>query len=150
MKEEVKMNTNLNKVGSCGTSCSNCLAAKDDPQTIKALIEKGFKQKALPCKGCREINGYCPSPSLKGEQCGIFSCAEKRSYSFCFECEQSPCDRLLPIENSTPYRYHNMKAYNLLYIQKQGLDSFCENAERIQKMFFTAKLKVVGESPITE
>ena len=40
-----------------------------------------------------------------------------------------------------------MKCFNLLYIQKQGVDNFCENAERIQKMYFNNTLKVVGESP---
>jgi len=141
------MDSNLNKVGHCGTCCDQCLASKDDPSIINALIQKGFAKEALPCKGCRTIKGHCPSPSLEGKQCGIYLCAEKQNFKFCFECAKSPCDRLMPIENSTPYRYHNMKCFNLMYIQKQGVDSFCENAERIQKMFFNNKLKVVGESP---
>lgn len=141
------MSDNLNKVGPCGTCCSLCPAAKDDPAIIKMLVEKGFPKDVLPCKGCRSIDGYCPSPSLGGKQCGVFSCAESRKYKFCFECEDSPCDRLMPAEKIGNYRYHNMKCFNLLYIQKQGVDKFCENAERIQKIYFNNTLRVVGESP---
>jgi hypothetical protein len=141
------MRTAIGKVGPCGTCCSQCIAAKDDPATIEMLTEKGFPREALPCKGCREIDGHCPSPSLGGKQCGIFRCAEKQNYSFCFECAKAPCDRLMPIENPGNYRYHNMKCFNLLYIQKHGVDNFVEQAERIQKMYFTTTLTVVGESP---
>ena len=141
------MSENLNKVGPCGTCCSECLASKDDPKIIKMLIDKGFPEEALPCKGCRGINGYCPSPSLEGKQCGIYQCAAEKNIKFCYECSQSPCDRLLPSENTGHYRYHNMKCFNLLFIQKQGVDKFCENAARIQRMFFNNTLKIVGESP---
>lgn len=141
------MSNNLNKVGFCGTSCDLCLAAKDDPNIIDSLVQKGFPKEALPCKGCRTRKGYCPSPSLKGEQCGIYKCAEEQSFKFCFECSKSPCDRLMPVENVLPYRYHNLKCFNLLYIQNKGLDDFCENAQRLQKIYFNNKLKVVGESP---
>ncbi len=144
------MSDNLNKVGPCGTCCSLCLAAKDDPRIIHHLVESGFPREALPCKGCREINGYCPSPSLGGRQCGIFQCAEDRKVSFCFECGQAPCDRLAPAVNTGRYRYHNMKGFNLLYIQKQGLDAFVENAERLQDIYFNNTLKIVGESPEKE
>lgn len=58
------MSNNLNKVGPCGTCCTQCIASKDDPNIIKMLTDKGFPKEALPCKGCREIDGYCPSPSL--------------------------------------------------------------------------------------
>jgi hypothetical protein len=141
------MSNNLNKVGPCGTCCTQCIASKDDPNIIKMLADKGFPREALPCKGCREIDGHCPSPSLGGKQCGIYTCAENQKFKFCFECNKCPCDRLMPSENTGNYRYHNMKCFNLLYIQKQGVDNFCENAERIQKMYFNNTLKVVGESP---
>lgn len=141
------MDDNLNKVGPCGTCCAKCIASKDDPQIIKMLIEKGFPEGSLPCKGCREIGGHCPAPSLKGKKCGIYECAEKQNFQFCFECSKAPCDRLVPIENAGVFRYHNMKCFNLLYIQKHGVDNFCENIERIQKMYFSYTLKVVGESP---
>lgn len=139
-------NDNLNKVGPCGTNCSLCLAAKDEPKTINMLVENGFPREALPCKGCRAIKGHCPSPSLSGKQCGIYTCVEDKKHTFCFECENVPCDRLMPSENTGHYRYHNMKCFNLMYIQKQGLDAYCENAERIQDMYFNKTLKVVGES----
>jgi hypothetical protein len=141
------INNNLNKVGPCGTCCEQCLAAKNDPKTIDMLVAKGFPREALPCKGCRAINGHCPSPSLGGKQCGIFACAESQNFKFCFECTKSPCDRLMPLSNAGVYRYHNMKCFNLLYIQKHGVDDFCENAERIQQMYFNNKLEVVGEKP---
>jgi hypothetical protein len=140
------MSNNLSKVGPCGTCCTQCIASKEDPATIKMLTEKGFPREVLPCKGCRTINGYCPSPSLGGKQCGIYKCAENQTFKFCFECNKAPCDRLMPSVNTGNYRYHNMKCFNLLYIQKHGLDNFCKNAERIQEMYFNKALKVVGES----
>lgn len=142
------VNTRLNEVGPCGTCCAQCIASKDDPEVINYLMEKGFPRKALPCKGCRTINGYCPSPSLGGKQCGIFTCAENQQFTFCFECAQAPCDRLMPAVNTGNYRYHNMKCFNLLYIQKHGIENFCENAERIQNMYLNNTLKVVGDAPI--
>jgi hypothetical protein len=141
------MTTNLNMVGPCGTCCAQCIAAKDDPNIIQILIDRGFPKETLPCKGCRQIDGRCPSPSLGGKQCGIYICAENQKFQFCFECAKCPCDRLMPLENAGNYRYHNQKCFNLLYIQKQGVDAFSENAKRIQKMYFHTTLKVVGESP---
>jgi hypothetical protein len=141
------MDDNLSKVGPCGTCCTQCLASHDDPAIIGMLIEKGFPREVLPCKGCRTIDGYCPSPSLGGKQCGIWQCAKSQNFTFCFECAKAPCDRLMPSTNTGNYRYHNMKCFNLLYIQKQGLDAFCDNAERIQNIYFNGALKVVGESP---
>ena len=138
-------NSNLNKVGPCGTACSHCLAAKDDPAVISFLIQKGFPKEVLPCKGCRAIDGHCPSPSLKGKQCGIYLCAKKKDITFCYECSEVPCDRLMPSEKIGNYRYHNMKCFNLMYIQKQGLDAFCENVDKQQNMYFNKELKVVGE-----
>jgi hypothetical protein len=142
------MTDNLNRVGPCGTCCSQCLASRDDPRIVAALVEKGFPREAVPCKGCRAIQGHCPSPSLGGEQCGIYQCAEKQHIAFCFECAKAPCDRLSPTVNTGPYRYHNQKCFNLLYIQKQGVDAFCENAERLQRIYFNNTLKVVGERPL--
>jgi len=141
------MNRYLSKVGPCGTCCSQCLASSNDPNIMKMLIEKGFPEEVLPCKGCRENNGHCPSPSSGGKQCGIYQCVESQNITFCFECAECPCDRLMPTEKFGNYRYHNMKCFNLLYIQKHGVDDFHENAERIQKMYFNHTLKVVGESP---
>ena len=138
---------NLSKVGPCGTCCEQCIASKDDPAIIKMLVEKGFPREALPCKGCRSIKGFCPSPSLGGKRCGIYQCAEQQHCTFCFECAQAPCDRLMPAVNTGPYRYHNMKCFNLLYIQKHGVDQFCANAARIQTMYLNNTLNVVGESP---
>jgi hypothetical protein len=59
------------------------------------LIEKGFPKEALPCKGCREIDGHCPSPSLGGKQCGIYKCAKNQKFNFCFECTKSSLNSLL-------------------------------------------------------
>jgi hypothetical protein len=142
-----QVNNSLNAVGPCGTCCSQCLASKADPETIKYLIERGLPAAALPCKGCRTINGYCPAPSLGGKQCGIYKCAKNLNYTFCFECTESPCDRLMPSLNTGMYRYHNMKCFNLLYIQRHGIDAFLQNAERIQDLYLKGTLKVVGESP---
>lgn len=148
MSENLKSNSaiNLNKVGPCGTACSQCLAAKDDPAMITLLVQNGFPEGALPCKGCRAIDGHCPSPSLEGKQCGIYSCASDKGSTFCYECPDAPCDRLMPSENVGNYRYHNMKCFNLMYIQKQGLDAFCENVDKQQDMYFNKELKVVGEA----
>ena len=141
------MDINLDKVGPCGTCCSECIASKDDPAIIKMLIDKGIPEEVLPCKGCRAIKGHCPSPSLKGKECGIYTCAEEKGYEFCFECKKSPCDRLLPSQNTGSYVYHNIKCFNLLYIQNHGLDKFIENSSEIVPKYLQSELRVVGESP---
>jgi hypothetical protein len=141
------MKTNLEKVGPCGTACSECVAAKDDPRVISHLVANGFPASALPCKGCRAIDGHCPSPSLQGRQCGIFSCVRSRNLTFCYECEEAPCARLSPVENPGRYRYHNTKTFNLLYLRNRGLDAFCADIKKLQERYFGSELTVVGEPP---
>jgi hypothetical protein len=142
------MDTSLEKVGPCGTACCECVAAKDDPKVIAYLVSKGFPPEALPCRGCRAIDGHCPSPSLEGRQCGIYACIRQKGLTFCHECEACPCERLGPAEHPGPYRYHNTKTFNLLYIQKQGLEAFCADIRKLQERYFDSELKVVGEAPV--
>ena len=72
------------------------------------------------CRGCREHNGQI----LKFPVCKTYECIIKKGYEFCNECIEFPCEMLQPIVNFEIFRPHNSKVYNLVMIQKLGLEEW--------------------------
>jgi len=73
--------------------------------------------------------------------CGI-SCGE-------CECGDFPCSRLNPASDRAEILPHNLKAFNLCYIQKHGLEEFAQHAAEFKNKYYKGKM-AVGKGPQME
>jgi len=127
---EVKKSEDLELTAVCGLYCKLCeYYTIDDDRKILAQTEiKDENGQKFTCMGCRQSKGKCaPEDSV----CDTYKCAAKRNVTFCFECEEFPCFKLAPAANEQGCPMHNLKIFNLCYIQNQGIEKFTQNAEDI-------------------
>lgn len=69
-----------------------------------------------------------------------------RRSEFWFECADYPCARLNPAADRADKLPHNLKVYNLSYIQHQGLEKFAEHAPEFKDKYFRGKM-MIGKGP---
>lgn len=129
----------------CGIFCGECRVykAKDDSALREGLIAAGIPGEKVPCPGCRPGRGDCPV--LNGP-CATYECVTGRGLDFCFECGDFPCPRLNPAADRANALPHNIKVFNLCYIQRQGLAAWLEKAPEIQRKYFAGKM-AIGSGP---
>ena len=110
----------------CGLDCFNCPAyLANEDQDLRAGISArlGLPADAAKCDGCRNAGGVIAFLGDR-EPCGVFHCTAEKKISFCFECEEFPCDLLHPYADQASVRPHNTKLFNLCLIKKMGIDTF--------------------------
>lgn len=130
----------------CGISCGDCEChkAKDDPKLMEYLSGRGIRD--LPCGGCREAEGKCP---VLGGVCETYRCAVDKKVDFCYECDEFPCSKLNPAADKADILPHNLKVYNLCYIQRHGLEEFAQHAPEFKGKYYKGKM-AVGRGPQVE
>ncbi len=130
----------LNGHAPCGVCCKLCRAREEE------LLDSG------KCLGCRKIHrlGRRAKVDVK-DFCSTNICITNKGHTFCYECEEYPCERIQPIVNfenpsikgsNLP---HNLKMYNLAMIKKLGLeewDKICE--EKHDLYYFGRKIDYLG------
>jgi hypothetical protein len=83
-----------NLVGVCGIYCGACLiyrAYKDNDQKLfHFLEEQGLSREQIRCEGC--VSGDV-SPTCA--QCQLRGCAKQKNITFCFECKDMPCNKII-------------------------------------------------------
>jgi hypothetical protein len=95
------------------------LALKND---VKA---KGIR---IPyCTGCRPKKKNC---AFLKKQCPKLSNEE---VTFCFDCNNFPCNRLKTIDTRYKSRYRMSMIENLNFIKKEGTEKFLEKQEKSWK-----------------
>ena len=127
---EIEEATAYEMISVCGLYCGvcECAKAKDDSDIMKALTD-------APCPGCRNTENGCP---LSEGMCDTFKCASEKNVAYCFECEAFPCDKYIPL-CANDKSGHNLKLYNLCYIQNRGIKNFIQNAEEIKSKYLKSK-----------
>ena len=142
------MNDRQKLVSPCGVDCGTCLAhtVKNEPALLERLLAVGLKKEDLPCKGCRPLDGHCPSVS---GQCEQYACAKRQGVDFCGECEEFPCQRLHPAADRAGTLLQNMKVFNLCLIQRDGVDAWIEKNADIKQTYFRGKI-TFGQGPKIE
>ena len=66
--------------------------------------------------------------------CETYACALSNNVEFCYECDDFPCLKLAPCADRAQELPHNTKVYNLVLMEKKGIDSFIEKyRERIRQ-----------------
>lgn len=146
MSDHNKNSKEFIMTATCGISCGDCEChkAKDDPRLMEYLTGRGIPR--LPCGGCREVEGKCPV--LDGV-CETYRCATEKKVDFCYECDEFPCSKLNPASDRADILPHNLKVYNLCYIQRHGLEEFTQHAAEFKGKYYRGKM-VVGSGPQME
>jgi len=136
-------------VAPCGLYCGACPIYK--AQTDRVLAEKlaprlGLPIEACACLGCRGQKGRV---RVMGEQiCETYDCCvNEKGLDFCYQCPDFPCSKLAPCADRAAEIPHNTKIYNLLLIQKNGVDSLAEIADNLWRQYFRAKKVRAGGEP---
>jgi hypothetical protein len=136
----------------CGLDCFNCPTYKDNivkvPLPARFLFSIFVKVplKELPCNGCRDEKGYCKF--AKGRHCLTWDCAQEKGVTYCYECVDFPCQKLMPTKKGARYP-HNMKVYNLGRMKLVGVEKWTEEAAEIRERYFKGKF-LVGLGPVLE
>ena len=112
----------------CGIYCKRCPGVK-----------------FYDCKGCREQKGLVHKFPL----CKTYECITNKGYNFCYECEDFPCEMLQPIVNFEIFAPHNSKVYNLVMIQKLGLEEWDKICDDKTTLYYQAKKVQYGGDPLT-
>jgi hypothetical protein len=140
--------------GPCGLDCFNCASheANITPEYRARAAERfGVAPEEVGCKGgCRAVKGHC---LWTNGLCATYACAEAKGVEYCFECDEFPCVRLAPSEDSVRQGGsaggfpHNFKLFNLCRMKAVGVESWAENeADGIRDMYYNGKF-VVGDAP---
>ncbi len=134
------------KVAPCGLDCFQCSWFLEN--LTDEFIEKESERLAIPqedvgCKGCRGERGKCYW--AQGD-CATWACVQKRGVTYCFECEEFPCDLLAPSAKGADFP-HNMKVYNLCRMKAKGIDVWMNEAAQIRKRYYEGDF-VVGKGPV--
>ena len=128
----------------CGRDCFNCplYIAKDNERLQRFVTKKmGIQFEQAVCQGCRNEKGVIPFLKERGT-CNIFRCAADKDVTFCFKCSDFPCDLLHPVADRAAEFPHNLKVFNLLLIQKMGLETWAkEKAKKASDTYFRKKLE---------
>lgn len=102
-------------------------------------------KKAYDCEGCRTEEGQVKDFPV----CKTYECVMNKGYTFCYECEDFPCEKLQPIVNFEIFMPHNSKVYNLVKIKKLGLEEWDEICEEETKLYYQGKKVKYGGDPLT-
>lgn len=130
----------------CGRDCFNCffyLATKDENYKMALSKKLGLEPDKVTCKGCREIEGQCQALKNYGfsGDCKIYKCVQKNKVTFCYECNNFPCDLLQPLADRGDKFPHNLKVFNLCMIQKMGLENWAKHeSKRIFDRYYNDNL----------
>jgi hypothetical protein len=115
----MKLAINPKLISPCGMNCAICanyLAQKND------IKSKGVR---MPyCVGCRPRNKNC---AFLKKRCAKLSRAE---VTFCFECDNFPCENLLTIDRRYRNRYRMSMIDNLNFITANGIEKFLEEQKK--------------------
>ena len=132
-------------VAPCGIDCGICelYICQNIPQLYDALIAKGIPENKIPCEGCRKNKGNCP---VHPEPCETYNCVNMKNVDFCYECKDFPCGYLNPAADRAEVLPHNLKVFNLMKIERAGIDNFIASSQEIKNKYYNGKM-LIGKGP---
>ncbi len=131
-------------ISPCGLNCSTCQVYKDNvtPELQESLSAgTSFPKEEISCDGCKDGN-VCISLKLQGKECETLNCSTEKGVTYCFECNEFPCERLMPTANGANIYPHNTKLYNLCIMQRIGVQEWCKISEDIKNKYFTTEFEI--------
>lgn len=143
------MKTKAELTAPCGLDCFNCLVYEENiTEEIKKLFVSQYKMEydKISCKGCREQPGCTLIPF----QCATLECINSKAIKYCCDCNEFPCQMLIPASKGADIYPHNYKLYNLCRIKKVGVETWAEcEADIIRQKYFKGKF-IPGKGPVME
>jgi len=136
-------------IAPCGIYCGSCPLYR--ARTDETLWQKIAERQGIPleevflCEGCRPLRGRVSVAG--GSVCATYACAvDDKKVGFCYECEDFPCLKLAPCADRAQEIPHNTKVYNLICLQKEGIDTWLEKyPSRIRQYLRGKKPKAGGD-----
>ncbi|MHA2244363.1 MAG: DUF3795 domain-containing protein [Candidatus Hodarchaeales archaeon] len=101
--------------------------------------------KAYKCEGCRTKKGQI----MDFPVCKTYECVTNRNHEFCYECDDFPCEMIMPIVNFEIFSPNNSKVYNLVMIKKLGLEKWNQIVEKQMKKYYKGKKIRFGGDKLT-
>ena len=135
-------------ISPCGIYCGSCplYVARTDETLRKRIAERqGIPvEEVTVCAGCRPLKGLVPVLGLEFP-CETYTCAaNSKNVEFCYECEDFPCLKLAPCADRAEEIPHNTKIYNLLCLQKLGIDDWLEKYPSLIRQYLRGKKPNAG------
>ena len=130
-------------IAPCGIYCGGC--RRYQARTDKTLRKQIAEQRGIPveelfvCAGCRPLRGRV---KISGGEpvCDTYACAvNDKKVEFCYECEDFPCLKLAPCADRAQETPHNTKVYNLLLLQRLGIDAWLERYPNLLRQYRQGK-----------
>ena len=103
----------------------------------------------IECNDCGTLLIDVPWARPGGKGCPTKNCVADKDLHNCSECNEFPCENLMPVVENAGSARHNTKVYNLSRIKLNGFEAWGEEAAIIQKKYFKGKF-VYGASPALE
>ena len=100
-------------IAPCGMNCALCLAYQRDKNR---------------CLGCNSNSNAKRSITNHLKTCIIRNCP-KLTNSFCYDCQDFPCQRLKNLDKRYKTKYGMSMLDNLNYIKEKGLEDFIKNEQ---------------------
>jgi len=128
-KENSKMRGKKKMVflGICGVYCGACstyCAYNDKDQAlIDWKIEIGMPREEIFCKGCYSnlINEWCSN-------CDFRKCVKQKGISYCFECTECPCKKLIDFSKTRPHRILGLR--NLKQLKDISIEEWLKQQKK--------------------
>jgi len=137
---------NANLVAVCGLYCGACpvFKAREDRALAERIAQNiGIPIEKASCLGCRAEKGRIKH---MGEPvCPTYQCVEQKGLQFCYQCQDFPCLKLAPCADKAQTLPHNTKVYNLVLLQKLGLDKWLRMAPQLWSQYFRGKKERGGD-----
>ena len=133
-------------VAPCGLDCFNCEFFEDNvTEELQAKMSQITKlpKEIISCKGCSEGN-VCLFLKIQGKSCKTLECIKEKGVNYCYECDNFPCDYLMPLADGAANNLHNIKLYNLCRMKKIGIDAWIDEVNVTREKYFNKKF-IIGE-----
>jgi hypothetical protein len=130
----------------CGIHCGICLLfrAVQDARLRERISEKlHIPLEKCTCPGCRAISGFCP---VIHKQCATWICAKEKGVTFCSECAEFPCRKLMPYADRAAELPQNIKIFSLSLRKARGNDAWEKSIHDIYGLYFFGEM-VIGGGP---
>lgn len=134
----------------CGLACWACAYYKDNitdeiAGQVAGMLHMDISE--IACNGCRSENGCSfEAPLTGGQGCKTKNCVAEKGLHNCSECNEFPCENLMPVVDGADRAPHNTKIYNLSRMKLIGLEAWSEEAASIQQKYFKGKF-AYGREP---
>lgn len=114
-------------LGICGVYCGACTTYRayndKDPALVEWEVHMGMPPDEIFCKGCGSgsVNKWC-------SRCQFRTCVAQKGISFCFECTDFPCKRLVAFSKTRPHRTLGLR--NLYKLKEMPFEEWIKQQEK--------------------